>query len=972
MNAGHSAMPMHPLPLPLLLRKNFTRRVLALASLALFCVVATGHAAPKVDKPAKITKPAEPSPWAAWVEPDFPFFSSVLDARRSGIAANNLTPRGIVLNLGHDCWACFDTDLLRIAAVWRGPGVTAKALAPGSYHDSSRKTPGGQFPAPQPDGKLWLSNGIWPGWQSGERAVLEDPREPAPSPEEVGRGPLPAAMGKFTAVRLVEGGAVLEYTAAGANVREWSTVSEHDGQPVIERHIEVGASAKPLLLVAGAKNNGAVEEVVASLMLCTPHAQHTAEMVEDPAMWIIRVPAHEKPALFCLTLADAAQAPIVAPREIPHAPPARRWPQEIASNMKLSAAKDAYVVDDVALPLDNPWKRDVRLGDIQFLKDGTGVGVTLDGDVWFIRGLNPEWDRRPADRSAAGGPPAAIVGRRDARSTTTDETSAPQPTVRWRRFASGLHEPMSLAIRDEQIYVFDRNGIWRLRDTRGVGEADVHELFSNAFAQTADMREFPSGIRLAPGGEFVIAKGGQQATTLGKHNGCVLRISADGTQATVLGYGFRQPNIGVNIRTGLVTAADQEGQYVPSTPLYIVRDGEYHGFLSELQPKEKYPAPIADPLTWIPHAVNASAISQVWMFDARGPLDGSLVHIGFNRPELFRVLLNNRTAKPQAAVVSITSAFDFPPLNGSVNPADGQLYVAGFQIIGWGTTATRISGLARVRWTGTPCTLPREIVPMDKGVLLRFHHPLDAKKATDPASYPLATFHYIRTFKYGSALYKEDGKTGQDYLAASSAYVSKDGRSVFVGVPGMKPVQQLRIGWSLATVDPIPTFTEIKNGIKSSLPGTDVPGIAFEGNAYTTPYELAKFDPQAEGFGDIAVDLTPRAATAQSAAPATAEEGRRLAQMFGCAACHSQEGTDQAHVGPTWKGLFGSERDFFTAEKKKGHAVADAAYLRESILEPSAKIVAGYERGEYAMPSYAGALTDAQIESLILFIRTLK
>ena len=100
---------------------------------------------------------------------------------------------------------------------------------------------------------------------------------------------------------------------------------------------------------------------------------------------------------------------------------------------------------------------------------------------------------------------------------------------------------MSLAIRDEQIHVFDRNGIWRLRDTNGDGEADVHELFSNAFAQTADNREFPSTLRLAPGGEFVIAKGGQEATTIGKHNGSVLRISADGRTATVLGYGFRQP-----------------------------------------------------------------------------------------------------------------------------------------------------------------------------------------------------------------------------------------------------------------------------------------------------------------------------------------------------------------------------------------------------------------------------------------------
>ena len=85
----------------------------------------------------------------------------------------------------------------------------------------------------------------------------------------------------------------------------------------------------------------------------------------------------------------------------------------------------------------------------------------------------------------------------------------------------------------------------------------------------------------------------------------------------MLGYGFRQPNIGVNIRTGLVTASDQQGNYIPSTPLHIVRDGQFYGFLSDKQPREVYPAPIADPLTWIPHAANASAMSQVWLFDAR-------------------------------------------------------------------------------------------------------------------------------------------------------------------------------------------------------------------------------------------------------------------------------------------------------------------------------------------------------------------
>ena len=57
---------------------------------------------------------------------------------------------------------------------------------------------------------------------------------------------------------------------------------------------------------------------------------------------------------------------------------------------------------------------------------------------------------------------------------------------------------------------------------------------------------------------------------------------------------------------------------------------------------------------------------------------------------------------------------------------------------------------------------------------------------------------------------------------------------------------------------------------------------------------------------------------------------------------------------------------------KPTEIVVDEAYLRESILQPTAKIAAGFEKGEYAMPSYAGVLSEAQVESLILFIKTLR
>jgi mono/diheme cytochrome c family protein len=914
-----------------------TQRRAALLAGLLLAVLVPPRAVSVAIEPPQAGTPAA-SRWADWVEPDFPFFSSVVDARAAGLGhADNLSPRALVLNLGNGGWAAFDTDLLRIAAIWTGTGLSPNALAPGSYLRPDRKTPGGQTPAPEPVGTVWVANGIYPGWQLGERPSFADPREPAPTAAEVGRGPIPERMGRFDAIRFLPHGVSLEYTVGRTAVAESITAAAgtREGQaPAVRRHFRVAASDTPLVVILGSKASGTditlgpdasrPDGVTLAQYLHDGTEVHTGASPIPPEggshTWVARVPAHRQPIEFSVLVSSriagaiAAAANGVAPLR---ARTGRRWDREIATRVTQSTSRAAFVVDGIELPVENPWRRNVRPGDIQFLSDGTGVLVTLDGDVWLVRGLNE-----------------------------------PGGVARWRRFTSGLHEPLTVAIRNDEIFAFDRNGIWRLRDTDRDGEADVHELFSNAFAQTADMREFPSTIRAAPHGEFVIAKGGQEATTIGKHNGSVLRISADGRSARVLGYGFRQPNLSVNPRTGLVLASDQQGNYVPSTPLHILPGGagapQFYGFLSDKLPREVYPAPIAEPLTWIPHAANASALSQVWLYGAQmGPLNDALIHIGFNSPEIFRVLLHERTGRLQAAVVSVTRDFDYPTLNGAVNPADGRLYLTGFQILGWGTTATRLAGLGRVRYTGAEFTGPREVVATQSGILLRFDVALDAAAAANPDNFSVTSWHYKRTHNYGSPQFRADGSTGIDRLAPSRAYVSIDRRAVFVAVPQMSPVMQMRVAWSL----------------KSSA------GTAFQDSAYFTPYELARFDPVKEGFGSLTVDLTPRQLAAEQASPVTAQEGKRLSQLYGCAACHAVTADAPSGLGPSWKGLYGSQRSY---AKGVLRAVADDAYLRESILQPTAKVVAGYERGEAGMPSYAGVLTDAQIESILLYIRSLR
>jgi len=253
-----------------------------------------------------------------------------------------------------------------------------------------------------------------------------------------------------------------------------------------------------------------------------------------------------------------------------------------------------------------------------------------------------------------------------------------------------------------------------------------------------------------------------------------------------------------------------------------------------------------------------------------------------------------------------------------------------------------------VRYTDKPRVLLQEVTPTDKGLLLRFNAKLDAKLATDPASYNAERWNYKRTPEYGSPHLKLDGSTGQQWMTASSAYLSKDGQSVLCGFPDMQKVNQMRVGWGLKSAD----------------------GLKAENTAYFSPWELAKFDAVKEGFGDIQVDLTPRKAAAVATVKATAEEGARLYQMFGCMACHSTDGTTVGKVGPSWRGLYGSDREI--AKGAKGTFKADNTYLRESITNPSAKVVKGFEKFDTGMPIYAGILNDSQIDSLVLYIKSLK
>jgi cytochrome c oxidase subunit 2 len=93
-----------------------------------------------------------------------------------------------------------------------------------------------------------------------------------------------------------------------------------------------------------------------------------------------------------------------------------------------------------------------------------------------------------------------------------------------------------------------------------------------------------------------------------------------------------------------------------------------------------------------------------------------------------------------------------------------------------------------------------------------------------------------------------------------------------------------------------------------------------------------------------------------------AQQGERLFEQLGCAACHLSE---RAGRGPNLQGLYGSR-----VQLTGGQTVqADDAYLREAILNPNAKVVTGYKAN--VMPSYQGQLSEEQILQLVVYMKSL-
>ena len=228
------------------------------------------------------------------------------------------------------------------------------------------------------------------------------------------------------------------------------------------------------------------------------------------------------------------------------------------------------------------------------------------------------------------------------------------------------------------------------------------------------------------------------------------------------------------------------------------------------------PTTFEPPLLWLPHTyeLDNSSGSQVWVTSDRwGPLKDHMLHTSYGACALFEVMQETVDGVPQAGAAKFPLKFDTGIMRGRFNSHDGQLYLTGLVV--WQSKGPRQGAFHRVRYTGKPVQLPVAMHVKKNGIEVTFADRLDETTATDAANYAIEQWNYKWTSNYGSPDFSvaDPEKKGRDKLELSAVKLSPDKKTVFLEIPDLKPVMQMRIKYRLKAADGTPVASEIHNTI---------------------------------------------------------------------------------------------------------------------------------------------------------------
>lgn len=711
-----------------------------------------------------------------------PFLSSYMDA----------TPKinkAVSINLGNGATVCFDTEMCKLALGWVGGFVK---LPTGRDGLEGMPKPGGT--------NIVFTTPAGSGWADADGSFSDG------RPEFKGKkyGPLPKEHAKWKGIYLDGNNVVLSYTVGTASVLERNSFDPNSQK--LKRELDVTPNGHPLSMIVCDAKKGAtiggdmalVEDDQGALVIWAligkklEYGTNKTVLLrfgtknEAATIFLSRItkdqigPMREQ----VLHGGRAWNGPLVGSGDLAWLTTQKsfgsRWGEPLLVPGKLSAdTNSAYVADTLTVPESNPYNSWIRCSGLDLFSDATRAAIcSVSGDVWVLSNIDDKLDR-----------------------------------VTWKRYATGLFQPLGLKIVDDKVYVLGRDQITRLHDLNNDGEADFYENFNNDIAAFQEYHEFALDLQTDSKGNFYFAKGGNLGDAKHPHNGCVIKVSKDGSKLEVVATGLRAPNgMGVGPHDE-ISVSDNEGNWVPSSRFSIIKPGGFYGHVNNAHRTPK-PTTYDNPVCWLPKNADNSSGGQVWVDSKRwGPFDGDMLFTSYGHCALFKVLLDKVDGEYQGGVVKFPLRFDTGIMRGRFNKKDGQLYVAGLNV--WQSDGARKGAVHRVRYTGRPVNMPTKLHVTKQGVELTFTSPLDEASATDVGNWNVEQWNYKWTSDYGSPEFKvsDPNAKGHDKVEVKSVKLSPDKKTALLEIPTIQPVMQMRIAANVKAADGSPVKQEVWNSI---------------------------------------------------------------------------------------------------------------------------------------------------------------
>ena len=350
--------------------------------------------------------------------------------------------KGLAVRLGDDGkkGIAYDLDLCRPIGAWSGKFTTEMNLmSRGDY--------------PTAIGETIFVTGDFAGLMPDASAGSLAPRK--------GFGPLPVDQVRFKGFHNAGRSIVVRWHVGGTAVDETAEVVTANEVQFVVRTLEVAPSAKGVTVMLGKSADAARIVTLGAAKIETLDGHAVARIAGASDVTTVRIAY--LPAGVPLPTAFDTDVPsklLKSPKVL--------WPEVVETTGKLSEkAGEPYVVDDVSLPVTNPWKAPMFTSAFDFLPDGRAVISTFHGDVFVASGID--------DKLAK---------------------------VTWRRFAAGLYHPLGLKVVNGEVHVTCRDGIWKLRDTNGDGEADAYDAFNFDVMVTKNFHEFVFDLQTDAAGNF--------------------------------------------------------------------------------------------------------------------------------------------------------------------------------------------------------------------------------------------------------------------------------------------------------------------------------------------------------------------------------------------------------------------------------------------------------------------------------------